>query len=387
MKYMQYILLAIVLLALFSCTEYDFENPCDSKYLLEPVTNLNATVPDEGLMVLNWSYSGPVTSFRIDRKTDIGNWNECFSSVSGQQCTYSDTQITLNQTYSYRVIVCNDLNCSNAAEVTKQYSLVVATPVMSPSGGTYNDDQIVTITCDTSEASIRYTTDGSEPTESSSIYSSPISISSTTTLKAKGFRTGWNNSETATASYSISISTVATPTFNPPGGSYTSSQSVTISCTTNESTIRYTTDGSEPTESSSIYSSPISISSTSTLKARAYYSDWTPSSITSAQYNIVPMITITYPNGGEVLYIGNTYTIQWDTADTTILVDILYYKGEQLWGAIHNYYENTGSIQWSVPLALSGQTGSDFRICIRNSDVIGYPDQFDYSDSYFTISE
>jgi len=304
MKYMQYILLAIVLLALFSCTEYDFENPCDSKYLLEPVTNLNATVPDEGLMVLNWSYSGPVTSFRIDRKTDIGNWNECFSSVSGQQCTYSDTQITLNQTYSYRVIVCNDLNCSNAAEVTKQYSLVVATPVMSPSGGTYNDDQIVTITCDTSEASIRYTTDGSEPTESSSIYSSPISISST-----------------------------------------------------------------------------------STLKARAYYSDWTPSSITSAQYNIVPMITITYPNGGEVLYIGNTYTIQWDTADTTILVDILYYKGEQLWGAIHNYYENTGSIQWSVPLALSGQTGSDFRICIRNSDVIGYPDQFDYSDSYFTISE
>ncbi len=82
----------------------------------------------------------------------------------------------------------------------------VATPTFNPTGGTYPTPQSVTISCATSGASIRYTTNGAEPTESSTLYSSPITISSTTTLKAKGFKTGWTPSSTATGIYNITVS-------------------------------------------------------------------------------------------------------------------------------------------------------------------------------------
>ena len=47
----------------------------------------------------------------------------------------------------------------------------------------------VTISCDTSNASIRYTIDGTEPSENSALYSSPLTIEGAT-LKARGFKTG-----------------------------------------------------------------------------------------------------------------------------------------------------------------------------------------------------
>ena len=81
----------------------------------------------------------------------------------------------------------------------------VATPAFNPPGGTYPTSQSVTISCATSGAQIRYTTNGNEPTESSTLYSSPITISSTTTVKAKGFKTGWTPSSTATAVYIIAV--------------------------------------------------------------------------------------------------------------------------------------------------------------------------------------
>ena len=46
----------------------------------------------------------------------------------------------------------------------------VATPSLSPGGGSYSSVQFVTVSCATSGATIRYTNDGSDPTSSSGVY-------------------------------------------------------------------------------------------------------------------------------------------------------------------------------------------------------------------------
>ena len=79
----------------------------------------------------------------------------------------------------------------------------VATPTFSPAGGTYYEAQNVTISCATAGATIYYTTDGNDPTTSSAVYSSPIAVSQTITIKAMGAKSGMNNSSVATATYTI----------------------------------------------------------------------------------------------------------------------------------------------------------------------------------------
>lgn len=50
----------------------------------------------------------------------------------------------------------------------------VARPTFSPGGGAYTPSVTVTIACATAGATIRFTTDGSEPTEASTEYTAPI---------------------------------------------------------------------------------------------------------------------------------------------------------------------------------------------------------------------
>ena len=79
----------------------------------------------------------------------------------------------------------------------------VATPVISPESGNFTEAQQVTITCETSGATIYYTTDGSTPTTSSTAYSAPFTVSETTTVKAIAVLNGYTDSEVATATYTI----------------------------------------------------------------------------------------------------------------------------------------------------------------------------------------
>ncbi|MFC1421071.1 chitobiase/beta-hexosaminidase C-terminal domain-containing protein [Streptacidiphilus sp. N8-3] len=164
----------------------------------------------------------------------------------------------------------------------------MATPTFSPAGGSFTSAQTVTLADSTSGASIRYTTDGSTPTASSTLYSSALSITATTTVKAIGIKSGSTNSAVASATYTITTapSTVATPTFSPAGGTFTSAQSVTLADATSGASIRYTTNGSTPTASSTLYSGAITVSATSTVKAIGIKSGLTNSAVASATFTI-----------------------------------------------------------------------------------------------------
>jgi len=73
--------------------------------------------------------------------------------------------------------------------------LVVATPVITIT------DTTATITCETENASIYYTLDGSTPTSSSTEYSSAITLTQSCTIKAIAVKSGMTDSEVASEDY------------------------------------------------------------------------------------------------------------------------------------------------------------------------------------------
>jgi hypothetical protein len=88
----------------------------------------------------------------------------------------------------------------------------VAAPTFSPGAGTYTTAQSITINTITPGASIRYTLDGSTPSETAgTLYTGSFTIGATTTIKAIAYETGFTDSPVTTALYTIN-STL--PTFN-----------------------------------------------------------------------------------------------------------------------------------------------------------------------------
>lgn len=86
----------------------------------------------------------------------------------------------------------------------------VATPTGSPGAGTYGSAQTVTLSDATGSAVICYTTDGSTPAATTpgtcstgTTYSTTISVSATTTIKAIGTKAGMTNSGVLSSTYTI----------------------------------------------------------------------------------------------------------------------------------------------------------------------------------------
>jgi PKD repeat protein len=80
-----------------------------------------------------------------------------------------------------------------------------ALPTFSPVAGTYYAPVNVTISTTTPGATIHYTTNGTNPDQTSPQYTSPINISVTTTLKARAYAAGFDPSSVATAVYQIVV--------------------------------------------------------------------------------------------------------------------------------------------------------------------------------------
>lgn len=80
---------------------------------------------------------------------------------------------------------------------------IVSTPTFSIPEGTYTTQQDVEIICATEGATIYYTMNGDEPSVTSDVYNNPITISTTTTIKAMAVKEGLDNSEVAVATYTF----------------------------------------------------------------------------------------------------------------------------------------------------------------------------------------
>jgi alpha-tubulin suppressor-like RCC1 family protein len=179
----------------------------------------------------------------------------------------------------------------------ENYAWLTTSPAISPVSGTYTSPRTVTMTTTTPSSVIRYTTDGTEPSDTSAAYTAPLSVGTGTTLKAATFRAGWQPGATASATYAFNYGTLSAPVISPTGGSFTTSAEVTMTAAAG-STIRYTLDGTDPNGASAVYTAPLVVDTSRAVKARAFRVDYTTSAAVTAAFTIaVAAPTFSRPSG------------------------------------------------------------------------------------------
>jgi len=197
-------------------------------------------------------------------------------------------------------------NNNNSVEVSLQR---VVSPAMLPQSGNVEYGQTVSITTNTADAQIYFTVDGSEPTTSSSLYTSEILIYSDEIIKAIAVKEGMPNSAVVSASYSIDTSRAVSPSMTPANRLVAFGGTVSITTHTDGATIHYTTDGTLPTSLNAVYDRPIAIYADKTIKAISIKDGLTDSSVSTVDFKINQSAGIFgWPHGtcqiGEKIYIA-----------------------------------------------------------------------------------
>ena len=245
-----------------------------------------------------------------------------------------------------------------------------AAPTFAPAAGAYSSVQSVALASATAGSTIFYTTDGSTPTTASPVYSTPIAVSASTTIKAIATASGFTTSAVASAAYTIN-GAAATPTFAPAAGSYSAAQSVAISSATAGASIYYTTDGSTPTTASTAYSSPISVAASETIKAIAVAAGYSNSAVGSAAY------TITIPAGPTTTIVTWTAMTAASQSGNYLLNANATPSGGRAvqtidaTQAFRVTVENTGANSEGVVTYLDTTTGTDYNWSSSHSYLAG----------------
>lgn len=138
---------------------------------------------------------------------------------------------------------------------------------------------------ETSGATIYYTTNGKDPTTSSTKYTGTFIIENDATIKAVAYKGG---KYSTVKSRAVEVDQCATPTSNmDESKQYTDSVKITLSCATADSRIYYTTDGSDPIRYGARYSQPIELTGNTTLKVFAEAKGYSNSAVRTYTYKVV----------------------------------------------------------------------------------------------------
>ena len=160
----------------------------------------------------------------------------------------------------------------------------VAAPTSDIKSGIYQESVLVSLSCSTLGSTIYYTLDGSEPSNSSTEYTSLIGISSDTKIRAISYKSGYDASKISTFIYKIASDVACEDPviyFSVLSGGNTN---IEINSITADSTIYYTLDGSDPTDTSNTYSGTFSVPYDTIVKAVAKKEFYQDSNIPSATY-------------------------------------------------------------------------------------------------------
>lgn len=211
---------------------------------------------------------------------------------------------------------------SCAVPIDGDYCSNCKSPVPKVSVSAAIGSKTVSLSHSYSGAVIYYTLDGTNPTTSSSVYSSPITLTSTATLKAMAVT---NLPSGNVLTYKVSIEPAATPTASvesglASGGYIQSGSRLALKSATSGATLYYTLDGSEPTTASTKYTAPITISSDTTIKVFAQAPGCRNSAVSTISYKIgqVYKISASAGAGGTISPSGERSVIQTGSASFVI---------------------------------------------------------------------
>ncbi len=99
--------------------------------------------------------------------------------------------------------------------VYRQPTGTVTAPIFLPAPGEIDEAKDVTSTCAVKGAIVRYTLDGSDPTDKSTAFEGSIRVEPGTTIKARAYRAGWKPSPVVIARYTRKDSATTIPTSVP----------------------------------------------------------------------------------------------------------------------------------------------------------------------------
>jgi hypothetical protein len=189
-----------------------------------PVTvNVQATVPqritieDHDLSAtsgnrqatLNWiapnDGGSAIIRYEVRRRTSpSGSWT-AWSTTGSTGTSHTVGGLDNGTEYEFQVravnIIGNALESDSVSAIPEMP--VAGTPTANLPSGVIPSGTMITLSTYTVGASIRFTTDGSEPTATSTLYTAPIPITASTTIRARAFATDMTPSNVATFTYLI----------------------------------------------------------------------------------------------------------------------------------------------------------------------------------------
>ena len=184
----------------------DLEDP--TKWQIPTTSPSLTTIPAEGFILLWFDKEPDQGILHVDTK--LSSSGESIGLFAADGLTVIDSLSYGSQLVDISVGRVSDggplfsafsTATPNATNETGTNNTIVVMPSANFEGGHYTNSLQVTLSTTTPGATIRYTIDGSEPTESSPVYSSPLAISVTTPLRARAFKTDFTPSRTMTHTY------------------------------------------------------------------------------------------------------------------------------------------------------------------------------------------